>query len=110
MFSIFQKIAHHFLKKATTKSLTSSFSKPSPNIIGHGHINGTYSLAAFNRSFFKALHDNKSSKVFVQPVEGTETDDIKNVPHRYKKWLQTDLSWHLFKKEIDANANKIIVY
>lgn len=92
MIRLIRKIVGHFSKRAHVEILTHVPSEPVLTFIAYGHVNGSYSLAAYNRAYFKALDDSKSCKVFVQPVEGIETDDIKHVPQKYQKWLQKCLA------------------
>lgn len=94
MIKLIRKVISHFKYKLNRPISQNSFPnnfKNNLNLVGYGHINGSYSLAAFNRAFFKALHDNKTCKLLVQPVEGKETNELNDVPHRHKKWIQKRL-------------------
>ena len=45
-----------------------------------GHVNGTYSLAAINRTLALAIEAERPGAVRVLPVEGEPTDDLARVP------------------------------
>ncbi|MBP0494960.1 FkbM family methyltransferase [Roseomonas indoligenes] len=45
-----------------------------------GHVAGTYSLAAVNRSIALAIEAERPGHVCLQPVEGQRTDDLSGVP------------------------------
>lgn len=107
MIGLIRKIMARFTSNPPRKSqnrISSSQFNKQLNIVGYGHINGSYSLAAFNRSFFHSLQDNKGCKLLIQPVEGKETDDIKNVPQRDQRWIGKHL---LTKNKKPATAVNI---
>ena len=45
-----------------------------------GHVNGTYSLAAINRTLVRAIEAERPGTARLLPVEGEPTDDLTRVP------------------------------
>lgn len=85
-----QKILSCFLKKShpLTSKINHFPEELELNILCTGHINGSYSLAAFNRAFFKSLYDDPACKVLIQSIEGNRTHYIKGVPKEHQGWIK----------------------
>lgn len=107
MANLIQKIKNYFKQKSNKQSQeNSNFDDlvANLNVIGYGHVNGSNSLAAFNRAFFKALQDCDAFKLWIQPVESKFTEDLNAVPLKDKQWIEECL---LSKSKKSSNSINI---
>lgn len=77
------------------------------NIVCYGHVNGSYSLAAFNRAYFKALYEDQTCKVLIYPIEGSVINRINHVPQEHKAWIKKCL---LSKNTLPPSCIKIFAH